>query len=140
VREGLENYEISNFALGGFASKHNLKYWQLEPYVGFGLDAHSFDGRRRWANPDTLPEYLEWIRSGNPPPLGGHEADPGEEHFFVGLRQLRGITPTPNEWERFRIPIERGISAGLLERSGERLRLTARGVLASNEILQEFIA
>ena len=56
---GFERYEISNFARPGFASRHNLKYWQLAPYVGFGLDAHSFDGKARWSNPDTLPLYFE---------------------------------------------------------------------------------
>ena len=42
---GIARYEISNFARPGCESRHNLKYWKLEPYVGFGADAHSFDGR-----------------------------------------------------------------------------------------------
>ena len=55
---GLDRYEISNFAVPGHASRHNMKYWLLEPYAGFGSDAHSFDGRLRWQNPETLDEYL----------------------------------------------------------------------------------
>ena len=55
---GVQRYEISNFARPGFASRHNLKYWQHQPYIGFGLDAHSFNGRERWGNSDPLPAYL----------------------------------------------------------------------------------
>ena len=54
----IARYEISNFARPGFEFRHNLKYWLLEPYLGFGLDAHSFDGARRWNNPDTIEAYL----------------------------------------------------------------------------------
>ncbi len=61
---GLLRYEISNFARDGSQSRHNLKYWQLEPYVGFGLDAHSFDGRRRWNNPDNLETYFATREAG----------------------------------------------------------------------------
>ena len=55
---GIQRYEISNFARPGFESRHNLKYWSLEPYAGFGADAHSFDGRARRENPETVEEYL----------------------------------------------------------------------------------
>ncbi len=133
---GLDRYEISNFARPGFPSRHNLKYWQLEPYIGFGLDAHSFDGKTRWSNPDTLVEYLEksLLETEATP------TDPSEEHFFVGLRLSAGIEPTPAEWARFAEPIERWTDAGMLERSGERLRLSSAGVLLSNEIFQEFVS
>jgi oxygen-independent coproporphyrinogen-3 oxidase len=131
---GLRRYEISNFARPGCESRHNLKYWRLEPYLGFGVDAHSFDGARRWSNPDTLEDYLERRASETVP------TDPEGEHFFVGLRQADGITPTSEEWQRFRTPIERGIRAGVLERDDRVLRLTARGFLISNEIFQEFLS
>lgn len=130
---GLARYEISNFARPGFESRHNLKYWQLEPYIGFGLDAHSYDGIRRWNNPENLADYFAPVRGEHTP------ADHTEEHFFVGLRLLRGIEPTPEEWLRFRRPIERWVAAGMLEREGTRLRLSNRGVLVSNEIFQDFI-
>ena len=55
---GIERYEISNFARPGFESRHNLKYWTLEPYAGFGADAHSFDGAARTQNPETIESYL----------------------------------------------------------------------------------
>ncbi len=135
AQSGWERYEISNFARTGFASKHNLKYWLLAPYVGFGLDAHSFDGVERWSNPDTLPEYFAKGKSGQEK----GPTDPAEEHFFVGLRLISGIEPTAAEWTRFAQPIERWSAAGMLERDGSRLRLSQAGVLLSNEIFQEFV-
>src|SRR5207244_9918129 len=75
---GIRRYEISNFARPGWESKHNLKYWRLEPYVGFGADAHSFDGAWRRQNVESLPEYLGRTRP--PEPVA---ADLAEERFFV---------------------------------------------------------
>ncbi|MGA8028541.1 MAG: radical SAM family heme chaperone HemW [Bryobacteraceae bacterium] len=135
---GLARYEISNFAREGWESRHNLKYWHLEPYIGFGLDAHSFDGKRRWSNPDTLDAYV----AQNGAAMGSElraASDHFEEHFFVGLRLTSGIEPQPEEWLRFAQPIEKWLEAGMLERSGSRLRLSDRGVLISNEIFQDFI-
>ena len=130
---GIRRYEISNFARPGFESLHNLKYWRLEPYVGFGADAHSFDGHTRSQNPESVELYLS----------GGHaESVPArldEERFFVGLRLMAGVRPQPEEWRRFEAPIRRFLDAGLLETEGGMLRLTGRGVLLSNEVFQEFI-
>jgi oxygen-independent coproporphyrinogen-3 oxidase len=60
---GIPRYEISNFARPGFESRHNLKYWKMEPYEGFGADAHSFDGRVRRQNPETVEEYVEGMEN-----------------------------------------------------------------------------
>ena len=130
---GIRRYEISNFAMVGRESRHNLKYWMLEPYAGFGLDAHSFDGQVRWSNPDQLDLYLEGERE------SATATDRAEEHFFVGLRLSAGIEPAPQEWSRFERPIAKWLAAGFIERDGGRLRLADRGGLLSNEILQEFI-
>ena len=132
---GIHRYEISNFARPGMESIHNLKYWRLEPYVGFGADAHSFDGALRRQNVESLSDYLE--RSLPPEPV---VADLAEERFFVGLRLTEGIRPSPEEWRRFDAPIRRFMGDGLLESSGDTLRLTSRGVLLSNEVFQEFLA
>jgi putative oxygen-independent coproporphyrinogen III oxidase len=132
---GLGRYEISNFAHAGFESRHNLKYWRLEPYLGFGLDAHSFDGAHRWSNTDSLESYLS-----KPLARAAHTiSDPSEEHFFVGLRLAEGIVPTPGEWQRFAQPIGRWLETGMLEKDGTRLRLAPGAVLLSNEIFQEFL-
>jgi oxygen-independent coproporphyrinogen-3 oxidase len=136
---GLRRYEISNFARPGSESMHNLKYWRLEPYVGFGLDAHSFDRNMRWGNHDDLETYLRCIESGENPRMTYEPADHEQEHFFVGLREISGIKPTAHEWQRFAAPIERALESGLLVNEGCVLRLTNQGVLLSNEVLQEFV-
>ncbi len=129
----LLRYEISNFARPGKESRHNLKYWRLEPYAGFGLDASSFDGSVRRSNPDELAHYLRGQ-------IGGESlSNPEEEHFFVGLRLSAGIEPSTREWERFSQPIEKWLASGMLERDGSRLRLSHRGVLLSNEVLADFV-
>ncbi|MGI8960056.1 MAG: radical SAM family heme chaperone HemW [Bryobacteraceae bacterium] len=136
---GLNRYEISNFAAAGYESRHNLKYWRLDPYVGFGLDAHSFNRRERWSNAGTLPAYFEQQSNAY---IERHElttTDASEEHFFVGLRLMNGITPTAEEWSRFAEPISRWVQAGMLERDGPRLRLAESAIVLSNEIFQDFI-
>jgi len=120
---GILRYEISNFARPGRESLHNLKYWTLEPYMGFGEDAHSFDGRARWESGET-----------------GRQPFQEDERFFVGLRLMRGIRPTAREWRHFERPIARFVEEGLLEAADGVLRLTDRGVMLSNEVFQEFLA
>lgn len=136
---GLAQYEISNFALPGCESLHNLKYWRLEPYLGFGSDAHSFDGGIRWQNVETAPEYVERFERGQSWRAAETLASPEEERFFVGLRLTAGIEPSQAERQRFAGPIHRFLREGLLEESGGRIRLTRRGILVSNDVLQEFV-
>lgn len=130
---GIARYEISNFARPGRESLHNLKYWLFEPYRGFGADAHSFDGHMRRANPKGLDDYLAGAEATEEP------AAPDEEHFFVGLRLMAGVRPSAAEWRRFEAPIRRFLDERLLELEDGVLRLTARGVLLSNEVFQEFV-
>jgi oxygen-independent coproporphyrinogen-3 oxidase len=130
---GNPRYEISNFARPGFESRHNLKYWKLEPYAGFGADAHSFDGRRRSQNPESIADYL--AHAG----IEATDANLAEERFFVGLRLSEGVRVTDPERRQFEVPIQRFLADGLLEESGGALRLTGRGVLLSNEVFQEFL-
>ena len=138
-RMGVPRYEISNFARPGFESRHNLKYWQLEPYAGFGADAHSFDGVMRTQNIESPGDYAERMESGRSARIDSVAADAGEERFFVGLRLTQGIQPLAEDWLRFERPIHRFIAEGLLARDGSKLRLTDRGVLFSNEVFAEFI-
>ena len=136
---GIHRYEISNLARHGRQSRHNLKYWLLEPYAGFGADAHSFDGELRRQNVESPAEYVARFRAGESPCLASVPACRAEERFFVGLRLTRGLRPTPEEWTRYDEPIRRFVQDGLLASDGETLRLTNRGVLLSNEVFQEFI-
>jgi oxygen-independent coproporphyrinogen-3 oxidase len=140
ARLRIERYEISNFAPPGFESLHNLKYWRLEPYAGFGADAHSFDGAVRSQNVESPVEYVSKIESGASASSGETPANPAEERFFVGLRLTEGVLLEPEEWQKFERPIRRFIADGLLARERKRLRLTDRGVLFSNEVFAEFIA
>jgi oxygen-independent coproporphyrinogen-3 oxidase len=128
---GIERYEISNFARPGFESRHNLKYWRREPYLGFGADAHSFDRELRWQNPESAAGYCEGSRVINKAP-----ADPVAERFFLGLRLIEGID---GPWEPFTGAIHQFIEDGLLEVAGTRVRLTPRGVMLSNEVFAEFV-
>src|SRR5712692_9844321 len=64
---GYRHYEISNWAKPGFESKHNLKYWRREPYLGFGAGAHSFSGTERWANAHDAAAYVAAVQSGRLP-------------------------------------------------------------------------
>ena len=135
---GIVRYEISNFARPGHESRHNLKYWRLEPYAGFGSDAHGFDGLMRTQNVEQPADYVARWRS-DESPVAERTAAREDERFFVGLRLDAGIALTEADWVRHAAPIRRFVEAGALERSGDRLRLTRRGVLVSNEVLQEFV-
>jgi len=133
---GLARYEISNFARPGFESRHNLKYWCREPYLGFGADAHSFDGTWRWQNPESAAGYVE-----HPGASERELADPLGEPFFLGLRLSAGIEidGIESDGSPFENVIERFLRDGLLERCGGRVRLTPRGLLLSNEVFAEFV-
>ena len=138
---GIHRYEISNFARPGFESVHNMKYWRREPYIGFGSDAHSFDGVTRWQNVETARGYIDRFERGESVRVSeGSMPDPAEEKFFVGLRLSEGVAPDASDWRRYGPALERFLSAGVMERHGGRVRLTPRGIMVSNEIFQEFIA
>ena len=129
---GIERYEISNFARPGYESRHNLKYWHRDPYLGFGADAHSFDGQSRWQNPESASDYVARFHE----PRAKTPADAASERFFLGLRLSEGIE---GPFEPFSDTVRQFIRDGLLEPSGSRVRLTPRGVMVSNEVFQQFI-
>jgi oxygen-independent coproporphyrinogen-3 oxidase len=150
AQEGYAQYEISNFALPGFESRHNRKYWQLAPYLGLGAGAHSFDGAHRWSNYVDVPVFLDKIEAGQSPleevrALTAEEQV--EEFFFLGLRQAEGVdlAVARARWgvDRLR-PWEEKVSGlakdGWLEAYHERVRLTRRSYLISNEVFQQFVS
>lgn len=138
--QGIRRYEISNFARPGAESVHNLKYWKREPYIGFGADAHSFDGAKRWQNVELAKDYVARSERGESVRCEETIPDAEEEKFFVGLRLTEGVHANPRDWQRFGPAFERFLDAGVLERQNGNLRLTPRGVMVSNEIFQEFIS
>jgi len=148
---GISQYEISNFARPGFESRHNLKYWTRQPYLGFGVDAHSMlrsvapeTEAVRLSTSDSLEKYT-----------GGASlqktivtlANALEESFFLGLRLNRGVDlrEIANEFGYTAVaqvfPIVQQLeSDGLVNASGNVVRLTSRGRLLSNEVFQRFLA
>jgi oxygen-independent coproporphyrinogen-3 oxidase len=158
---GLEQYEISNFCRPGFASKHNLRYWQRRPYMGLGLDAssmalHAADsssggaGNRasRYVLRSTTTSDLKEFLAG-PEPAETACLSPARQHeeaWFLGLRLNRGVDVKALEREFGREPVARALEVvrrltedGLLESDGGTIRLTQRGQMISNDVFQEFL-
>jgi oxygen-independent coproporphyrinogen III oxidase len=147
---GLAQYEISNFARPGFESRHNLKYWTRQPYLGFGVDAHSMlasiapgAGAVRLATADGLDQFVAGV------PAEKTEVAPSEaleECFFLGLRLNRGVDLGAiaarfgrETLQSVRLAIIELVADGLVHEEGDFVRLTARGRLLSNEVFQKFI-
>jgi putative oxygen-independent coproporphyrinogen III oxidase len=137
---GYAHYEISNWALPGFESRHNLKYWRREPYFGFGAGAHSFNGSQRWANAHDPANYATSIQNDRFPveqlePVTCEQAL--EEELFLGLRQLAGIELSGIESKygvRLGPRIDGLVTQGLVEWDGPRLRLSPQKLTVSNEV------
>ena len=142
---GYEHYEISNWGLPGFRSRHNLKYWRREPCIGLGAGAHSFDGARRWSNVHDSAKYVACVESGVTPreqiePVTAQQAL--EEELFLGLRQLEGIDLARVE-KKYGVSLQARIAGlreqGLLEMDGALLRLAPAHLTVSNEVFVELL-
>jgi oxygen-independent coproporphyrinogen-3 oxidase len=134
------HYEISNWGVPGFESRHNLKYWRREPYFGFGAGAHSFNGWQRWANAHDPASYANSVLRGCFPVEQLESVTPNqalEEELFLGLRQLSGIDLGGIESKygaRLRTRVEELVAQGLVEWDGPRLRLSPGRLTVSNEV------
>jgi oxygen-independent coproporphyrinogen-3 oxidase len=142
---GYEQYEISNWAKPGYASRHNLKYWRRESYLGFGAGAHSFSGTQRWANVHDAAAYAAAISAGRSAVEGVERVTREqalEEELFLGLRQLSGID-LPRIQREYSVNLEEKVgrlaSAGMIEREGELVRLAADKLSVSNEVIVELL-
>ncbi len=160
---GIPQYEISNFAKAGSESRHNLKYWTREPYLGFGVDAHSMLASAspeadavRFATADVLEKFI----AGSPLQRTEISRQAAlEETFFLGLRTNRGVnlgsvavTFGRQVLDDLQPAIAQLIDDGLLQQDGlvqkdglvrrtdRSIRLTSRGRLLSNEVFQAFLA
>jgi oxygen-independent coproporphyrinogen III oxidase len=137
---GYTHYEISNWGLPGFESRHNLKYWRREPYFGFGAGAHSFNGSQRWANAHDPAAYADSVLQGRFPVEQLENVSQGqalEEELFLGLRQLAGIDLKGIEEKygaHLRPRVQDLLEQGLVEWDGPRLRLSAERLTVSNEV------
>ncbi|MDR0884926.1 MAG: radical SAM family heme chaperone HemW [Clostridiales Family XIII bacterium] len=149
ARFGYEQYEISNFALPGYESRHNIKYWTLDDYLGLGLGAHSFIDGVRFFNTESMVDYLS---SYMPIQMVTVETDRTmedemSEFVFLGLRQNVGISLKDFEYrfgknwdEVYGYDTDKLVLRGLLEHSGDRLRLTELGRDLANQVFVEFVA
>ncbi|WP_324084871.1 radical SAM family heme chaperone HemW [Geomonas sp.] len=150
---GYRQYEISNFALPGRASRHNSAYWSRQSYLGFGAGAHSLyntDGLgHRWKNAGELDAYLTAVSGGRIPEEEGEELsveDAVSESFFLGLRMLDGLDLAPLEARYGEKPLERHLDevarlekSGLLLREGSRIRLAPHAVILANTVFSRFL-
>jgi oxygen-independent coproporphyrinogen III oxidase len=142
---GYHHYEISNWAKPGFESKHNLKYWRREAYLGFGAGAHSFSETERWANAHDAAEYVKAMSSGRLP-IEQHEVLTPEraleEELFLGLRQLDGIDVGQIE-RAYGVTLASRFDplalAGLVMREGNVVRLAPGRLSVSNEVFVELM-
>lgn len=146
---GYKHYEISNFSKEGLECSHNLFYWQLKPYIGFGLSSHSNLDHIRFWNYNNFEEYYGSLDR-KQLPVGGKEKIEKEmemaEYVMMGLRLIDGIDGK-EFFNRFHIRIEdvygkilkKHEASGLLDIEGENIRFTPRGLDLSNILYVELL-
>lgn len=141
---GFQHYEISNFCLPGYHSRHNSRYWNNTPYLGIGAAAHSYDGTRRLWNEADTQRYIN-----NDNILHAEDLTTEErynEHVFTALRTAHGLDLHELR-ERFGDKLYHyclneaapSLQRGLLRRDNERLILTPDGILVSNDVMSDLV-
>lgn len=148
AQAGFEHYEISNFALPGFRSRHNSSYWQGTKYLGAGAGAHSYDGASRQYNPDNIQLYIQGISDLQN--IAEQEILTEDERYnefvFTALRTNEGISLSrltklfgQEKQDYLMKNAQRHISTGNLILSPDRLVLTRRGLLISNDVMSDLM-
>lgn len=133
---GFKHYEISNFARPGFECKHNINYWENGNYIGIGAGAHSHVNGKRWFNPNSIEEYIEnherrFTINDSP------DSTDQRETLFMGLRLLEGLSI--EKFSGFEQEVAELINDGLLERDGDRYKLSKKGLYLGNLVFEKFI-
>ncbi len=158
---GYEHYEISNAAMPGRACRHNLKYWSMEEYIGFGLGSHSYVRNShnvgvRYSNTTKLDQYLSiWdgskSKNHNLSPLiaeihTNSRIDDMSEYIFTGMRKSIGISMLDfekrfgdNILKLYQNQLVKLMDQGLIEQQGDFIRLTRKGIDISNQVFVEFV-
>lgn len=146
---GYQRYEISNYAKPGYACRHNMTYWTLGDYLGFGQAAASYLEGRRFTNPEGAEEYWQAARTSyqrfRQTPISS-EREQMEEYMFLGLRTARGVSREdfkkrfgkdfPSRYDERLLDFYR---QGLMVQEKGRITLTDRGIDVSNVILAQFL-
>ncbi len=163
TKSGYVQYEISNYAKPGYECIHNLKYWNREEYLGFGIGAASFIDEKRYSNITDINSYID-ITSKLMDEVMDNKLinidlsslyasfekldinDAKEEFMFLGLRKIQGISILDYKekfnqeiYEQYSKEIEDNINKGLLILENNRLKLTAKGIDISNTVMSDFI-
>ena len=148
---GYIQYEISNFALKGYESKHNMDCWNQEEYLGFGLSAHSYFNNKRYSNTSNFDEYIKNINNSEfEKNVKVNETQTEEskmkEYMMLGFRKIEGISIS--EFERkfkinplfyFRFEIDRLVKNDLIEVDLDNIKLTKKGLDLANLVFEEFV-
>ncbi len=145
---GFHHYEISNFALPGYESQHNLAYWKNSNYLALGASAAGFVDNIRYLNPANLAEYYAGVQAGRrfPNSQAGDFQRQREDYLMMGLRLTEGIDELDFK-QRFGMEIEtlhgekieRLIKQGLLKRGGGKLAVSETALFISNAVIAELI-
>jgi oxygen-independent coproporphyrinogen-3 oxidase len=158
-KSGYQHYEIANWSRPGWASEHNLRYWRMQPYLGLGVAAHGFTGAWRIENTASLDDYLTGLAPEaacdrpfpeTPATAARRHLDREtliEETLIMGLRLVEEGINGKEFYRDFQVlpenvyprEIKELIAAGLLEYSGEKLKLTHRGRLLGNQVFSRLI-
>ncbi|MBD7983104.1 oxygen-independent coproporphyrinogen III oxidase [Sporosarcina sp. Sa2YVA2] len=149
AQAGKHQYEISNFAVLGRESIHNLIYWDNDEYAGIGAGAHGYLKGQRYANIGPLKKYMEKTNVNLRPVMEIHEVTPTEsmeEEMFLGLRKMEGVSMGAFQ-SKFNLQLTEVYGSalkdlsgkGLLELTEDRVRLTRKGIFRGNEVFQEFL-
>ncbi len=146
---GYTQYEISNVARPGRASRHNLKYWQDGAWLGVGCGAHSTRGAERWTNVASTTEYIARMSDGQSVRVQRRDRSVDEQigdALFTGLRLTDGLDFDRvgqrygvDLWGRYAPALQPLASAGRLIIEGHTVRLTREGMLVANDIMQLFV-
>lgn len=144
---GYEHYEISNFALAGYQSKHNSSYWYGKPYLGIGAGAHSYNGTNRRWNISNLKEYIRAIIIENNKHSTNYyqyedlsTKDKYNELIMIRLRTSEGINPNeiPDAFRQyFLTKVESYLNKGLMEYKKTNIRLTTQALFISDSIISD---
>ncbi|AMQ06075.1 MULTISPECIES: radical SAM family heme chaperone HemW [Sporosarcina] len=148
-RKGRKRYEISNFAIPGHESIHNLIYWENATYAGVGAGAHGYVDGTRYSNIGPIAKYMEKTALGERPVQQTHVVtaiEAMEEEMFLGLRKSNGVSISLFQ-EKFGRSLEEVygetlhslIKDGLVERLDDAVKLTHRGVYRGNDVFQQFL-
>ena len=146
--KGYKHYEISNFAIDGKYSKHNMNCWEQKEYIGFGVSAHSYINKKRFSNTESLNEYLsEDYKKIKILQEVQNIEDKQKEYMLLGLRKIDGIKISKfkekfngqNPIFLFKKELDKLVKQELLQVDLDNIKLTRKGLDLANLVWEEFV-